>query len=332
MPKFYNTESWESRPYLNTTGTRDKEILVHPKTGDLYYFKSSLITEGRNYKYEFWSEIIAYKIGQLLNMDILEYDIALRGGHIGCISKSMVKEGESSLIEGVRYLSGYYPGFDPETRAGRKEYDYQLIMDSLETYSLQKFKINIISIIIFDSIIGNGDRHQENWAVILSDETYNKVGNNILFKIFCFFQKKIKSDYLKKNLKLLLVDKFAPIYDSGSCLGRELDENKIELFLNDDDQLQRYVLKGKSEIHWEKKKISHFSLIKNILKLSEGEVKLIINKIIDRWDENQIEEIIYSIDKELPEEWSEYRMSDNRKKLIIKLLNLRFKLIKEIVR
>ena len=68
-------------------------------------------------------------------------------------------------------------------------------------------------------------------------------------------------------------NKFAPIYDSGSCLGRELLDDRVVQMLGDEDLIYQYVEKGKSEIHWNNEKKSHFDLIKNILKKFPNEVK-----------------------------------------------------------
>jgi hypothetical protein len=67
--------------------------------------------------------------------------------------------------------------------------------------------------------------------------------------------------------------KFSPIYDSGCCLAREKTENEIVKMNVDDLQIEKYVNKGKSEIHWEGNKINHFQLIQNLLHLHKETIE-----------------------------------------------------------
>lgn len=56
---------------------------------------------------------------------------------------------------------------------------------------------------------------------------------------------------------------FAPIYDSGSSLGREKEDEKITQILKDNIMMEAFIRRGESEIHWEGEKLNHFELIKN---------------------------------------------------------------------
>ena len=59
--KYYNIEGWEVEE-RNTSGTRDKKIIISPDN-IWYYFKKSIQKKGKYYKHEFWSEVIASQIG-----------------------------------------------------------------------------------------------------------------------------------------------------------------------------------------------------------------------------------------------------------------------------
>ena len=101
----------------------------------------------------------------------------------------------------------------------------------------------IVETIVFDAVIGNSDRHQENWAFITENYWPSEI-----YREFDHIFLRIRSPKL-----------MAPIYDNGSSLGRELNEEKVALLLNNVMQLERYIDKGTSEIHWEDAKISHMS-------------------------------------------------------------------------
>ena len=71
----------------------------------------------------------------------------------------------------------------------------------MQSAKIPYFIDDIIKIIIFDSLIGNGDRHQENWAIITQQklilEAFEKADQVEGLKKW---QKKIVS-WIKRNLK-----------------------------------------------------------------------------------------------------------------------------------
>ena len=116
MPNLFEiTAEWSPQPWFSTGGTRAKKYLQSPD-GKYYYFKRSQYKDpvneklGKDFKYEFWSEIIAFEIGDLLGFNVLKYDIATEGEIMGCICESMVNSEQEELIEGVKYLQGFSKG------------------------------------------------------------------------------------------------------------------------------------------------------------------------------------------------------------------------------
>ena len=166
-----NVTDWEEKFWFQTGGTRAKKYLEKPD-GGMYYFKQSAekpatdTKPAKYFHYEFWSEIIAYKVGTQLGFNVLEYVPAIHGERVGCLCADMINSDKEELIGGVQYLQGQLPSFDPEHVAGRTQYTFQLIEQALEKYSLTHYMPQIIEMIVFDALVGNSDRHQENWAVI----------------------------------------------------------------------------------------------------------------------------------------------------------------------
>ncbi len=344
MASFFDITDWNEKPWFSSGGTRDK-IIVEDTKGQVYYFKTSIKKEVMDYKYEFWSEIIASKIGRALGFDTLDYDIAVREDKIGCLSKSMNIDGESKLTEGISFLTGYDISYDPEKKDLQSNYSYQFIYDSLKFFNQEKFIAEIDKIIIFDSIIGNGDRHQENWGVISNYKEAAKLlqkraekENSILLKIIIKLLSKIvkdkefwKNKYAEK-ISLIIPGSFSPIYDNGSCLGRELSDQRLEQMLKDEAILNAYINKGKSEIHWDGKKQKHIDLIQKIRTLKEGRINQYIKNVKQKYSQQTIESIVNNIDSNLPKEYSGQRLPDNRKELIIKLITLRTNKLFEIIK
>jgi hypothetical protein len=319
MAEFYDISNWQEKPHYQTGGTRNKSIFENPDTGELYYFKTSLKKEVIDYKYEFWSEILASEIGKELGFDTLKYDIAYRKDEIGCLSKSMVNTNENKLSEGINYLRGYDPNYNPDNKESYSQYTFHFIEKALEEYRLKDKMKHLIVTIIFDSLIGNGDRHQENWGFIIpnlqsKDEKTNENIEKAKNKLF-------DSQLFKVILRLLLINKkriskkefdvaidfmkgvFSPIYDSGSCLGRELTDERINKMLKDNQMFEAYINRDRCEIRWKDEKISHFDLLKHIK--NEVAYKEIvengIKKVTETFNNKKIERIIEKIDEKLPE-------------------------------
>ncbi|GAO30456.1 hypothetical protein [Geofilum rubicundum] len=290
------------------------------------FLKRHIKKENIDYKHEFWSEIIASEVGDLLGFNMLKYDIAYRNGEIGCLSKSMVNEGQNELTEGMSYLTGYDSNYNPEDKLSKKLYTFHFIQKALEHFDLGQYIKDILEIIVLDSIIGNGDRHQENWGIIteynkaITDHKANtKSGKS---KIFNKVQSAISRASSSKKLQKK-ASRFSQIYDSGSCLGRELSEEKIKIMLADETMLRAYINKGSSEIHWHGRKLSHFELVKQLQNEYSQELNSIFKRIQEHYRIQAIRDCIFNIDQKLPSELSQYELPRDRKEFISNLISLR---------
>ena len=351
---FTDITDWHKNVHYSTGGTRSKYITLHPETNEEYFFKGSKETPNGEIRYptEFWSEIVSSKIGQYLEFQILDYNIAYDKNHnqkIGCLSKSMIINSQNRLTEGVSYLTGFNPQYIPKLH--KSDYTYQFICNALSEFSLFNYIPNIIEIIVFDSVVGNSDRHQENWGIITyyqdaldklqSDIERNKPSflgkfKNIYLKVLKkVFIIKMEEDFkLSKSFlttQTIFPNQFAPIYDSGCCLGREREDNWVEKAINDFQMIEKYVSKGESEIHWEgfQNKRKHFELIELLINKHPDLINPFIEKVKTKYNPDEIRIIINNIDANLPSNLNAFKLSDNRKELMYKLVTLRIeKLIK----
>lgn len=115
---------------------------------------------------------------------------------------------------------------------------------------------------------------------------------------------------------------------------REKSEDAVKQMLNDEIMFDSFINRGKSEIRWgnDGNKLNHFELIKNIRVEFQEIVDGIINNVISLYDENKIRDIIFYIDKELPDDLrEEYGLSSYRKELIFKLIKERILRLKNII-
>lgn len=96
--------------------------------------------------------------------------------------------------------------------------------------------------------------------------------------------------------------------------------------LTDSVQLEAYINRGRSEIHWEgeKQKLKHFDLIH---KIADNGYQNIIIETIDRlkskYNKTKIADIINGIDNCIPQEYSLHKIPQERKDFLIKLVSLR---------
>ena len=352
---FTNITTWNKRNFVNTGGTRAKFVALNEK-GEMYYFKGAKETKegGIRYPLEFWSEIISSKIGQLLGFNMLDYNIGYDNNHlqkIGCLSKSMIDEENERLAEGVTYLRGFAPDYQPDK--DKKRYTFQFIKDTLNHHNIDWHLNDIIDTIIFDAIVGNSDRHQENWGFIrkyikvsidrqtakrlnlITKTTFRDKIKSFFNKIFLSFNSdddlSFKNLQFEVNIDFRNTTKFSPIYDSGCCLAREKSEQEIIKMNNDLEIVKSYINKGKSEIHWNEVKISHFQLIENLLIDYEKRVKERLYIVKKNYDADLIKDLIINIDNNLPDFCNDFKLTQERKEVIIKIVNLRIQKVLSLI-
>jgi len=339
---FTDISGWHKNVHYSTGGTRSKYIALHPETNEEYFFKGSKETPLREIRYptEFWSEIVSSKIGQFLGFPMLDYNIAYDSKHkqkIGCLSLSMVLNSKNKLTEGVAYLTGFNSKYIPSQH--KKDYTFQFICNALENFNLENYVENIIEIIVFDSIIGNSDRHQENWGVLSSYEqdenivkeqistAFDKIKNKIkrLSNHNSKEEAKIQINMNSKYVSYLYNHKFAPIYDSGCCLGREREDEWVEKAIGNPQMIESYIRKGESEIHWEGflKKRKHFELVELLLEHYPSETNFFLTRIKEKYHSESIKEIVENIDINVPIDLIAFKLSETRKQLMFKLVTLR---------
>ena len=328
--KYYDVSQWGDSSGQGSPGTREKDILVDPDTGKIYFLKFSLFKPGRDYKTEYWSEIIAYAIGKYLGFNILEYNLAEKNERFGCISENMVDTESEQLIEGYSILSSCNPAYDPNDKNMRHMYTFSFVCEALKKYGYSRFIPDFIEILIFDAIIGNSDRHQGNWGFIHKRDVSSNENSKSLKSVLKSLRKRKKEDVSK--------DRISPIYDSGCCLGREFSDEVLAQKLKEPESFDSFIRGSKAELRCDdtpKKKVTHFELLKYIMDSDQSYKTIIenkINEICGIFDDKQLKNIIENIEAEIPEKVkSRCKMSDERKQFIIKVITTRIKKLKELL-
>ncbi|EOS9415455.1 hypothetical protein ACUH7A_004407 [Yersinia enterocolitica] len=196
---------------------------------NLWLFKYSKGSTG-----EHWSEKCAAELCHLLEIPHADYELAITNGRLGVISPNMIPVGYR-MVMGNEVLhsktSDYPQPLPPDEKAVRvREHTIQRVLGCLDNeqiyppecdYDLGSLNAGDVfcGYLMLDVLISNQDRHHENWAIMLSNET----GKQFL----------------------------CPTYDHAASLGREMLELECETRLATKDenrQVPHFVRKARSEL------------------------------------------------------------------------------------
>ena len=162
-----------------------------------------------------------------------------------------------------------------------------MILNSLDNKNLEK---DFFKILIFDYIIGNTDRHSNNWAIIRKENNEMEI---------------------------------APLYDNGSALCSYVYEEEIEKYFGKDKLLLNSLVRSKSRSmikidEKDKKRPMHIEVIKYLHNKYNDETVGFVETILKRLNEDKIVELINQLEG----------ISYNRKRLLKMFLDIKLKDLK----
>jgi hypothetical protein len=172
----------------------------------LFKFKKDLNTK------DHISEKLASELAALLGIPCAHVEIGIYNGREGSMS-FLINKDDEALIEGIWLINQLYPNYSAEKmydESTEEYYSLEMIVNSVEKYGLLP---ELLKMLVFDYLIGNSDRHQNNWAIISKgDKTYT----------------------------------FSPLYDNSSSLCCYVPEDKIASLLGNDKNRWNALVKTKS--------------------------------------------------------------------------------------
>lgn len=248
----------------NTKGSRDKRIIIDKRTSKLGFFKYE--------KYncsEACSERLSYEIAKILKKDAAKIEFAKdENGILGIISYLFINNN-------ITHTDA--KDFFNENEFKRREF---CTIHNIKTF-LDKFGVNefekFIGLMVFDALIGETDRHEENWGLLKEKESY----------------------------------RLSPIYDSSCNLLRQFKNteyaNKI---YNGIKSFDNFIMNSKTYIYKEGQNTTykHFELIyvlyqrypniiikeiQNLRRLTDRKIKLILDKLPENIISEKHKEYIY---------------------------------------
>lgn len=221
-PDVVEVSHWykERKPY--DEGTREKMIVYCSAPVEYpflipqhrYLFKES----NKNYPEQFWAEIVAYLLGRQIGVPVPPAFVAQdnRRNKTGALIEWFYDypgRPREKYMAGSNVMIIQYADYDLDEGT---DHNFRFITNYIKANSklqCDDWYSHWGKIFTFDAIIGNTDRHQDNWGLVLNNGRYY----------------------------------FSPAFDNGTSLGHEILEVKFDRI-----NLEKYIARGIHKIKWER--------------------------------------------------------------------------------
>lgn len=171
----YKVLEVEERYQLEQLGTKEKFWYYDTDCSEIRLCKLGRESTGEN-----WAEKVAFELAIRLGIPCAEYHLATWRGKQAVVSIPFLGENER-LIHGNEILGRLYQGYDLKDAFKLKQYKLKtvilLFQKHLATVKLPKGYVDsdiqepvdlFILYLLFDCWIGNQDRHDQNWGLVLA--------------------------------------------------------------------------------------------------------------------------------------------------------------------
>jgi hypothetical protein len=294
-------------------GSRPRLTFFHSDNRQKFFFKTYTHTPR-----EVWAECLASHIAELMDIKAQQVTIKIAPK---ALEKILRKRYPKSLPKDWRPVGSFARNIFPkrvETTYGGAIVETPtepLTLEEIESrmrskyYAADDLLQNYADMVIFDALIGNMDRHHENWGVC-ADEQY-------------------RQQVLIDRKQLVPLRYFTPLFDHGSSLMFELSDENVQNFLDNEQMLINYVEKSKFGfiLNTEGKKTNMFDIIEKHIELKTFWGKRFKKSLI-RIKRLDLLEVASLVLKMPSLEILEY--NSLRRKLLFKSLHLRYNKLIEI--
>jgi len=220
-----------------TLGSKEKFWYRENNNASRWLFKFPEPNTGQH-----WAEKIAAEIADLMGILHAKVELAVFQEKRGSATQSFARDARE-LWHGNQILAGTVFGYSSEQRFRHSEHTLEHIFQALDAAILsedgrRRAKQAISNYLVLDAVIGNTDRHHENWAI------------------------------LRKHVGERWLGWIAPTFDHASSLGRELVDTangKCRQRLLKEKRVGGYAEKGTGAIYFlgtEKKGPSPLELVR----------------------------------------------------------------------
>ena len=263
-----------------TKGSRLKRIAIDKKTNEEIYFKYE-----RYNCTESCSEKISYEIARVLGYPCAHIEFGEdEKGKIGILNYLFIKREEEEHDDAKSYINR-------DSTERKNFYTIQNIKNCLDKIDRSLFN-DFLKIMVFDALVGETDRHEENWGII------------------------------KKNGKY----KISPLYDNGCNLLREFKNEQLATqYYDEKKDFNSYIKRAKSVIYKDdhSRRYNLFELIEYLYQRYPNQIKQEIDNLRKLTTE-KIEEITNKVPSKL--------LTEKHKMYIIIYLKKRKEILENIIK
>lgn len=271
---------FEQRQDANTKGTRAKKIAIDITSYKMAYFKYEMYNCS-----ESCSEKMSYEIAKVLDYPCAHIELAKdRRGNLGILNYLFIDKEKEEHHDAIDFIN--------KNEDESKEYytieNIKKCLDNIDEKLFDEF----LKIMVFDALIGETDRHAENWGITKDNTGY----------------------------------RLSPLYDNGDNLLRNFKNEKFaEKYYNKTKSFEAYIKRAESLV-FKDDHSKHYKLQELIQDLYVKYPEQISKEIknLEKLTPDKIDEIVNKIPDEL--------LTEQHKKFIIIYLNERKKLLENIIK
>lgn len=205
---------------IGDEGMGSKPKFWFRRNGQRWLFK-----EAREGTGEDWAEKVVAEVARVAGISAATVELAESNGRRGCASLSFADPDHAeALVHGNEILAGFVLGYDPKKRFHQSDHTLDNIFTAIRRMFSEEAHQNSVladlaSYLVLDALVGNTDRHHENWGIVMRAA---QVGPDIEMQL-------------------------APTFDHASSLGRELlDEARTQMLVQ--GRIGQYVRRGHGAI------------------------------------------------------------------------------------
>ena len=299
MIKIIDYSHWKEYEGASEGSGRSEKIWLKSSNGEIGLFKFPKIDPvDKKETTEHVSEHLAHKIGKELGVSTATVDIGEYNGRIGSMSYFVCRENEI-LMEGIWLISAKFPQYNIEKMQDEEDGRYYCLDHLFDTAPKFFLKRAYIEMLIFDFLIGNSDRHQSNWAIL------------------------IKTSLEDQSISI----RRCPLYDNGSSLCCYVNSEEVIPLLGKDKNRFNALVDSKSRstirVDGSKKGLpSHREVVRYLFE-NYAVSKQIAKEFILKLTPEVVDKLLNEYPKEI--------LAEEKKKLISKFLNRKISILQELL-
>ena len=250
-------------------GSKEKFWYRNPETDTDWLFKFPQDNTGQH-----WAEKIAAEVASRLGTPHAKVNLAEFQGTRGSVTESFARGGRE-LVHGNQMLERIVHGYDSQKKFRQSAHTLSNIWQVMDRFFVEpesagRAKLRTAEYLVLDALIGNTDRHHENWGLL----------------------RKRAGDHWRGFV--------APSFDHASSLGRELLDARRDRHLTE-NRVGEYAEKGRGAIYWseeERRGPSPLELVRRgtgkhpelfrpalvkLEKLDNDNLRGLVNRVPDDW-------------------------------------------------